>query len=171
MINEKLANIRMLVMDVDGVLTDGTLYFGENGEYLKPFNVKDGAGIVYLHRAGITTAVITGRDSKAVKARIDNLQIPHFYSGTHDKPAALEDIISKTGLSTEHIAYIGDDLADLAVMNMCGLRFAPPGSCEEILEICDITIKTPAGKGAVREAAELILKASGAWEDIVQYYS
>lgn len=168
--HEKLAGIRMFVMDVDGVLTDSTLYFTENGEWMKGFSTLDGSGIEFLHRSGITTAVITGRNSPSACARARDLGIAHIYSGVSPKLPVFEKLLETAGISHEETAYIGDDLADIPPMKASGVSFAPAESAREAKEAADIVLTRSGGRGAVREACEMILKASGKWEALLKQF-
>jgi YrbI family 3-deoxy-D-manno-octulosonate 8-phosphate phosphatase len=160
--NEQRArNIRLVVMDVDGTLTDGAMYYSASGEDLKRFSTRDGMGITLLHRSGIGTAIITSETSPIVTARSAKLRIEDVLLGSHDKTTTLLDLARRKGLSAEHIAYIGDDVNDLHVMGICGLTACPSDAVSSIRDIAHIVCARPGGNGAVREFAEYILLAQG----------
>ncbi|MFC1479761.1 KdsC family phosphatase [Planctomycetota bacterium] len=167
---DRLAQIRLVVMDVDGVLTDGTLYFMKDGSSIKAFNAYDGAGIVHLHNSGIQTAIISGRESPEINVRAGELGIQYIYTGIDSKLPVFETILDKTDIKHEEAAYIGDDLADIPPMRASGVSFAPPNSVPEVQETADIVLTRRGGQGAVREAAEMILKASGKWDSVLKDY-
>jgi 3-deoxy-D-manno-octulosonate 8-phosphate phosphatase (KDO 8-P phosphatase) len=162
---ERLArDVRLMVLDVDGVLTDGGLYYDEDGCVMKRFNVQDGLGIKLGPRAGIEFAVITGLESPAVKRRVSELGIGHYYYGHHRKVPAMREISEKTGIPFAHMAYVGDDWVDAAPMSMVGLPIAVPNARPEILKLAAWTTRAPGGHGAVREALEFVLRAQGKLE-------
>ena len=156
-------NIKLLIMDIDGVLTDGSLFFDNNGEEYKAFSARDGLGMKMLYEGGLKAALITGRKSSLVVHRANNLKIPLdlVYQGYHDKRPALDDILKKTGLSQEQVAYIGDDLIDVPIIRKVGLGIAVGDAHDFVKKHADyITIKN-GGHGAAREIIELILDAQG----------
>lgn len=150
-------NIKMLVMDVDGTLTDGTIYISPSGEAMKAFNVKDGYGIVQARRKGIIPVIITGRKSQIVEERAKELKITELYQGIEDKLAQLKKVAGKYGVSSEQIAYIGDDLNDLECVEFCGLTGCPADAVEEIQRKVHYVCSHDGGKGAVREFLDKIL--------------
>lgn len=162
--------IRMLVLDVDGVLTDGTIYMGNDGEMFKGFNAKDGMGISYALRNGIEVCIITGRTSEIVRRRAAELGITCVREGVRDKAAALAQIAEDYKLELEEIAYIGDDLNDLAPMYSCGLSFAPADAADAVLDLCDYVLDNAGGRGAVREAIDLLLIAQDKLDGIIDSY-
>jgi len=152
-----MSNIKLLVMDVDGTLTDGKIYTSENGELCKAFNVKDGYGIAQiLPKLSITPVIITGRSSKIVEKRAADLGITHVYQGISDKLAMLKSIATEMSLRSEEIAYIGDDLNDLACIEFCGFTACPADAVFEVLREVDHICKRDGGCGAVREFIDLI---------------
>lgn len=151
-------NIKLFVMDVDGTLTDGKIYMSANGELCKAFNIKDGLGIKKLRDAGIIPAIITGRKSDIVAQRAQELGIEEVYQGVDTKEKCLEKLVSKYQIDYENVAYIGDDENDLAVMQMVGVSFAPADAVSAVREYVDYVLSLDGGNGAVREAAEMILK-------------
>lgn len=151
--------IRALVMDVDGTLTDGGIYICESGESFKKFNVKDGYGVHnLLPQYGIIPIIITGKKSSIVAIRAAELGIDHIIQGSKDKVADLSMIAKELGLLFEQIAYIGDDLNDLDVMKMVGIKGCPSDAANEIISICDYVCKKQGGDGAVREFIEWMIK-------------
>lgn len=152
-------SIRLLLLDVDGVLTDGKLYFGNSGEELKAFNTLDGHGIKMLKSVGIDVGIITGRSSNALEKRAGDLGITLLIQGREDKGNALDEILSTRSLSTEQIAYAGDDFPDLAVMRRVGLSFSVPGGHPEVRGMAHAVTGVSGGNGAVREICDFILQA------------
>lgn len=154
-------DVRLMVLDVDGVLTDGGLYYDESGCVMKRFNVQDGLGIKMAPQAGIDFAVITGLESPAVKRRVTELGIAHYYPGHHRKAPILREISEKTGIPFAHMAYVGDDWVDAEPMAMVGLPIAVPNARPEILKLAAWTTRAAGGQGAVREAIDFVLRAQG----------
>ena len=161
---EKLAKIKMLAMDVDGTLTDGAMIF-YNTEQVKSFNVYDGLGIRLAINCGLGIAWITGNASTAVTERARVLGVEDVYEGSRSKSAALNNLASRHNLSLEEIAYIGDDLNDLPAFERAGFCFAVSNAADELKRRADMVTRRAGGHGAVREAIEAILKAKGQWED------
>lgn len=156
--------IKLVLLDVDGTLTDGGIYRGNNGEELKRFNVKDGYAIVNAQKLGIEFGIITGRKSELVEIRAKELKIKYLYQGISEKTVILEEIMKKDGLSKEEIAYMGDDLNDLLIMKKVGLSGTPKDAVDEVIQVADFVSKKNGGSGAVREFIEHILKKDGKWE-------
>ncbi len=154
----KLRNIKLLTLDVDGVMTDGGVYIGESGDRFKKFNIQDGYGIVKLQQRGIKVGIITGGNSKMVQRRADELNISDVYQNYDDKLVAYEKIKSKHRLSDDEIAHIGDDELDLGILARVGFSAAPSDGVPRVLEAVDYVCKRSGGKGAVREVIELILQ-------------
>lgn len=146
-----MKKIKMLVMDVDGTLTDGKIYIGENGEIMKAFNVKDGYAIVSLKDYNITPVIITGRKSKIVEMRAKELKITELHQGVSDKLTLLKEIAKSYNVNQEEIAYIGDDLNDLECIEFCGLSACPSDAIDLVKEKVNYVCKQSAGNGAVRE--------------------
>jgi 3-deoxy-D-manno-octulosonate 8-phosphate phosphatase (KDO 8-P phosphatase) len=157
----KAQGIRVVFFDVDGVLTDGGLYFSEQGEALKRFHTLDGHGLKLLQRAGITPVVITGRDSNALRVRLAALGIEHAHFGTEDKLPAAEQTLQTLGFTWAQAAGMGDDWPDLPVLTRCGFVCAPPNAQAEVLAVADVVTVRAGGAGAVRELCDLLLVASG----------
>ena len=156
--------IKLVLLDVDGTLTDGGIYRGNNGEELKRFNVKDGYAIVNAQKLGIEFGIITGRRSELVEIRSNELKIKYLYQGISEKTVILKEIMQKTGLKKEEIAYMGDDLNDILIMKQSGLTGAPKDAANEVIQIADFVSEKNGGSGAVREFVEYILKKDGKWE-------
>ena len=149
--------IKMLVMDVDGTLTDGKIYMGSDGEVFKAFDVKDGYAIAHLHEVGIIPVIITGRKSKIVENRAKELNIKEVYQGVSDKVEKLKEVAKDNGVLLEEVAYIGDDLNDLDCMGICGLSACPNDAIDEVIQNVNYICKHSGGNGAVREFIEYIL--------------
>ena len=165
-----LQKIKLLALDVDGVLTDGTIYISPAGEVFKGFNAKDGMGISCALRNNLQIAVITGRQSPIVERRCEELGIQLFMQGVKDKRLALQKMAQELGLTREEIAYMGDDLNDIPAFKASGLNFVPADGSIEVLAVADIITKAKGGRGAVREAITMILAAQDNWEQIVNSY-
>jgi len=149
--------IRMLVMDCDGTMTDGRVYVGRRGEALKVFSMRDGHGIGMLRRAGIYTALITGEDSRITQMRAKKLRIDDLCMGVADKGVVLQMLLSRRCLFARQVAYIGDDLNDLSAMCIAGLSFAVADAAGAVKDAADVLLSRPGGRGAVREACDMIL--------------
>jgi 3-deoxy-D-manno-octulosonate 8-phosphate phosphatase (KDO 8-P phosphatase) len=162
--------VKLLIFDVDGVLTSGQLLFGPDGEALKVFHAHDGLGISTAHRAGLKTAVITGRESEMVRRRGSELSITDICQGAKDKVIHLTELLDKHNLTADEVAYTGDDLNDLAVMARVGLAFAVANAAPEVKAAAHHVTVRPGGDGAVREVVELILKAQGKWAAVVESF-
>lgn len=162
--------IRVLFLDVDGVLTDGGLYFSEAGETLKRFHTLDGHGLKLLQRVGITPAVITGRDSKPLRLRLDALGIKHAHFGTEDKRPAAEATLQALGLDWTQAAAMGDDWPDLPMMTRCALACAPANAQVEVIAQAHYVTRLRGGEGAVRELCDLLMVASGRYAQLLQEY-
>lgn len=158
---DSAADIRLVICDVDGVLSDGLIYMGNNGEELKAFNVRDGYGIRCLITEGIHVAIITGRQSKLVADRAATLGIEHLYQGQSDKLIAFEKILSDLNLQPNQVAYIGDDLIDWPVMAKVGLSVAVADAHPILLQRAQYVTRIVGGRGAVRELCDLILQSQG----------
>jgi 3-deoxy-D-manno-octulosonate 8-phosphate phosphatase (KDO 8-P phosphatase) len=169
-IEERARAVRMIVFDVDGVLTDGSLFYGDQGEEYKAFNSRDGHGIKMLRASGVETGIITGRTSQVVLHRARNLGIVHIFQGAEDKLDAFRGLLASTGLEPSQIAYMGDDLVDLPVMNRCGLAITVPDAPEEVKARCQVVTQAGAGRGAAREACELIMRAQETWATQLALY-
>lgn len=163
---ERAERVRLIVMDVDGVMTSGQIIYGSGGLELLTFDVKDGFAIVAAHRMGLLTALITGRTSEALARRAKELGISEVYQGCVDKLKAYKGVLARYGLSDEAVTYIGDDLPDLPVLARAGLKVAVANASEEVKAKADYVTINEGGRGAVREVIELILHAQGLWGKI-----
>ena len=156
--------VRLAIFDVDGVMTDGTLYLGEHGESFKAFNILDGHGVKMLQSAGVAAAIISGRSSEAVARRARELAIAHVVQGAADKVAAFEQLAGGLGIAAAACAFVGDDLPDLAVMRRCGFAVAVANAVDAVKESAHYVTRASGGRGAVREFCELVLAAQGQLE-------
>ena len=170
LLTASLQKIKLLALDVDGVLTDGSIYISPAGEVFKGFNAKDGMGISCALRSGLQIAVITGRQSPIVERRCEELGITLLQQGVKDKRLALEQMAQKLGLVREEIAYMGDDLNDIPAFKASGLNLVPADATIEVMAVADIITKASGGRGAVREAITMILAAQDNWNVIVNSY-
>lgn len=161
MLTSRAKLIRLMAFDVDGVMTDGGLYLSDSGEEFKRFNSLDGHGIKMLRASGVEVAIITGRTSRCVEMRAQNLGIQHVYQGVERKLDAMVDLLDKLKLSRDAAAYMGDDVVDLCVMRHVGLAISVPESPQLVREHSDYVTQRNGGHGAVREACELIMSAQG----------
>jgi len=164
---KRARNLKLMIFDIDGVMTDGTLYYSERGEELKAFNVQDGLGIKMLKQCGVDVALITGRRSRAVELRAANLDIAHLYQGAEDKRAAYAALLEKLGISPEQCGCMGDDLPDLALITRCGFAATVPAAPEAVRSRAHYVTHVRGGHGAVREVCEFILRAQGALDRAV----
>ncbi|MDD3375488.1 MAG: HAD family hydrolase [Candidatus Omnitrophica bacterium] len=162
-LKEKIKKIKVLVMDVDGVLTEGKLIFDGESRELKAFNVQDGYGIVILKRAGIKTAIITAGNSKVVKVRADYLHIDKLYSGAYPKIISYEKMLKLFKVKESEVCFVGDDLTDCQILKRVGFSVSVKNAVSEVKKITDYTTKYCGGDGAIREVIELILKTQKKW--------
>lgn len=164
--------VRLLVFDVDGVLTDGRLYLGDDGQEYKAFHSLDGHGMKMLRQSGVDMAIITGRTSQVVLHRCRNLGIDPalVHQGVGDKKAAYETLLAQVGLQPEQVAFMGDDVVDLPVMLRCGLAITVPAAPCEVQQHAHLVTTRAGGMGAVREACEFIMKAQGTWAGLLAHY-
>jgi 3-deoxy-D-manno-octulosonate 8-phosphate phosphatase (KDO 8-P phosphatase) len=153
------ARIQLLLLDVDGVLTDGRLWYDADGREIKSFHVRDGYGIVQLQAAGITVAVISGRASTAAAARLAELGVPHVFLGRNDKKVVFDALLAELGIAAERVACVGDDTTDLEIMQLSGLGITVADAHPEVLAKAMWTTRQGGGRGAVREVCELLLAA------------
>jgi 3-deoxy-D-manno-octulosonate 8-phosphate phosphatase (KDO 8-P phosphatase) len=167
----KAQGVRVAFFDVDGVLTDGGLYFSESGETLKRFNTLDGHGLKLLQRAGIVPVVITGRDAKALRVRLQALGIEHAHFGTEDKRPAAEQTLAKLGFKWSQCAAMGDDWPDLPVMQRSAFACAPANAHVEVRAAAHLVTQARGGDGAAREFCDILLVASGQYAALLQGYT
>ena len=163
--------IKLLVLDVDGVLTDGGIILDGGDNEFKSFHVRDGHGIRMLMRAGINVALITGRHSKVVERRAKELGINEIFQKCHDKTIAYRELADKYSLQDHEIAYVGDDVVDISVLKMCGFPVAVSDAEDEVKSSVRMITKKGGGKGAVREVCNFLLRAKGLWEGMVDGYA
>ncbi|GAB4436988.1 MAG: HAD hydrolase family protein [bacterium] len=162
--------VKLLLMDVDGVLTDGRIIYDSDGRELKFFHVRDGHGLKLISRYGVKTGIITGRNSSIVNKRAAELGIEIVYQNAKDKKVVIEEILKEQKLKPEEVAYIGDDIVDIPVFRRVGFRVTVPDAPYEVRDEVDYITLNYAGKGAVREVCEIILKAKGLWVEIIGKY-
>jgi 3-deoxy-D-manno-octulosonate 8-phosphate phosphatase (KDO 8-P phosphatase) len=165
-----LADIELLAMDVDGVLTDGTLIINADGTESKSFNSLDGHGIRLWQRAGLKAALISGRASEPTEIRAKQLQIEYVFQDCHHKLSVFKELIERLGLSPEKVAYVGDDVTDLPTIRYAGFGVAVANAVDEVKRYADYITVRPGGSGAVREVIEYILKNSGKWQQLMTRY-
>jgi 3-deoxy-D-manno-octulosonate 8-phosphate phosphatase (KDO 8-P phosphatase) len=164
------AEIKILALDVDGVLTDGTLIINADGSESKFFNSLDGHGIRMWQRAGLKVALISGRASVPTERRAEQLEIEYVFQDCHYKLPVVEQLLDKLGLEPENMAFVGDDLTDMPVMRYAGFGIAVANAVDEVKQCADYVTTRPGGSGAVREVIEYILKNSGRWRELMERY-
>lgn len=169
-LDQRAAKIRLLCTDIDGVLTDGTLRYGQEPGHTKAFHVRDGAAIKWLQRAGIPVAFISGLEAAATRNRAQDLGVVDCFAGHLDKLPVLDELCAKYGLSYDQVAHLGDDLPDLPLLRRVGLACAPSDAAEEVKAACHWVAPIPGGHGILRQVAEKILKAQGRWAETVGKY-
>jgi len=165
---DKARGIRMLILDVDGVMTSGSIIMDQHGDEWKAFNVRDGHGIKMLQRAGISIAIITGRSSRVVTARAQDLGIEFVIQGCLNKAEGLADLEQQSGIPAQYCAMMGDDVLDLPPMYRCALSLAPADAHQAVCSHVDWISDANGGHGAIRQAAEGLILATGAWDDVIQ---
>ena len=163
----RASRIRLLILDIDGVLTDGRLYFDAKGESLKVFHVRDGHGIKMAQRGGLEVALVSGRRSDAAYHRARELGISRFYEGVRDKVTILEELLAALHLKAAEVAAVGDELVDLPLFHRVGLAVAVADAVPEVVAVAHWVTSLPGGRGAVREVCDLILKARGKWQELL----
>ena len=169
-LEQRLQNIRLLLSDVDGVLTDGGIHLDNQGIESKTFHVRDGLGIKMWQRAGHRFGIITARSSHLVKIRMNELGVDLVRQGTGNKREVGEKLLAESGLPTEQVCYIGDDLSDLGLLKYVGVAVAVADAADEVRQVADLVTQQPGGRGAVRELIETILKAQQRWNELVETY-
>ena len=166
----KIRKVKLLISDVDGVLTDGRIIVNDEGIESKQFNVRDGHGLKMLSRYGMDTVLVTGRKSKTVEWRAADLAISELHQGIWDKGAVFDEIIKRRGLLPEETACIGDDLVDIPMMRKAGFSVAVADAAADVLRVADFVTVHRGGKGAIREVCDLILKVQSRWDDVAAHY-
>ena len=169
-LEERAARVKLLLMDCDGVLTDGRIWLFDNGEEQKGFHTHDGLGIELWHRAGLKSGIISGRTSSAVERRARALGMSFIWQGCEDKQKAFADTLAQSGLTNAEVAFVGDDLIDIPLMLQSGLGIAVADAAVEAHDRAHYVTHAHGGQGAIREVIELILKAQGRWDDLVKRY-
>ncbi|MCL4740395.1 MAG: phenylphosphate carboxylase subunit delta [Burkholderiaceae bacterium] len=164
---EKAKDVKLVILDVDGVMTDGRIVIDDNGLEQRNFDIKDGFGVVALQMTGVEVAIITSKKSGSVRHRAEELKIKRFHEGIRKKTEPYEQILAEMGITDAQVAYVGDDLVDLAMMKRVGLPIAVADAVDEVREAAAYVTRARGGHGAVREAAEMILKAQGKWDAIL----
>jgi 3-deoxy-D-manno-octulosonate 8-phosphate phosphatase (KDO 8-P phosphatase) len=164
---QRCAAIEVLILDVDGVLTDGGIVYGNDGNEVKRFHVRDGAGLKLWHRAGKRTGIVTGRTSKLVETRAAELGIDLMIQGADDKLSAFRRLLKRADAVPRNVCYVGDDLPDLPPLCHCGLAVAVADACPEVRESAHYITRAAGGRGAVREIIEVLLRRQGAWQGAV----
>jgi 3-deoxy-D-manno-octulosonate 8-phosphate phosphatase (KDO 8-P phosphatase) len=169
-IKDKLKGIRLLVLDVDGVMTDGRIIMDDAGREIKNFNVRDGHGIKILQRCGVKVAILTGRKSKVVEHRAKDLEIKYVYQKVYNKKEVFEKMLIKNKLTADAVGFIGDDIVDVPVLKRVGFSVAVADALDVVKKSVDYVAKNKGGNGAVREICEMILQAQGQWPEIAARY-
>jgi 3-deoxy-D-manno-octulosonate 8-phosphate phosphatase (KDO 8-P phosphatase) len=169
-IERRASHIKLLLMDCDGVLTDGRLWLTEDGDEQKSFNTKDGLGLDLLHRAGLKSGVISGRTSKPLARRARELGVEFVRQGDPNKVEAFEEVLRLAGVEEDEVAFIGDDLTDIPLMQRAELAVAVADAVEETRSVAHYVTRAEGGRGAAREVIEMILKSQGLWNDLVEDY-
>jgi 3-deoxy-D-manno-octulosonate 8-phosphate phosphatase (KDO 8-P phosphatase) len=167
---ERARQVRLVIFDVDGVLTDGSLFLGDDGQEYKAFNSRDGHGMTMLRQTGVVLSVITGRSSEVVRIRMESLGVAHVYQGRRDKLPAYEELKATLGLADEAIAYVGDDVVDLPVMRRVGLAIAVADAHPLVHRHAHWQTPSRGGRGAGRDVCELIMEAQGTLSDMMSHY-
>jgi 3-deoxy-D-manno-octulosonate 8-phosphate phosphatase (KDO 8-P phosphatase) len=170
-LTQRLTAIKLLAFDVDGVLTDGGIWFSAAGDELVRFDVHDGAGFTLARRVGLRLAVITGRDTPAVRRRMEMLSVDEYHPGIRDKGLVIRNLRTKYGLGRDAVLFMGDDLLDLPAFAEAGVTAAPASAVEEVRRSVDHVAVRPGGAGAAREVVELVLKAQARWEEAVRLFA
>ncbi|MCX5699511.1 MAG: HAD-IIIA family hydrolase [Candidatus Omnitrophica bacterium] len=166
----RFRKVKLLLLDVDGVLTDGRIIYDSSGKDSKFFDVHDGLGVFCLHKFGINTVIITAKNSKAIRPRAKDMRVAEVFADIFPKDAVLDKILKKYRVSAQEICFVGDDLVDLSLMRKIGLPVAVANASSEVKEAAIYVTDCRGGRGAVREVAELILKSQGKWKDVLEFY-
>lgn len=167
---ERVKKVRLLMLDVDGVLTDGRIIYDSSGRELKLFDVHDGMGVYLLKKAGIPTILITAKGSRAIRPRAKDMQVAEVFQNISPKSSVLDKVSRKYNVAEEEICFVGDDLVDLCLLKRVGFPVAVANACREIKESACFTTSKEGGRGAVREVAEMILKTQNKWQGVFKLY-
>ena len=170
-VERRAAGVKLLLMDCDGVLTDGRITLVEGGDEQKSFHTRDGHGLVLLHRAGLRSGIISGRTSQLVSMRAADLGIAYVRQGAHDKLAAFDDLLAEAGVGPSEVAFVGDDVVDIPLMRRSALAVAVADAGRDTRADAHYVTRLPGGFGAVREVCELVLKAQGRWDELMKRYT
>jgi 3-deoxy-D-manno-octulosonate 8-phosphate phosphatase (KDO 8-P phosphatase) len=163
-----LSALRLLVLDVDGVLTDGTVILGAGAEELKAFHTRDGAGLALWRDAGFAMTFLTGRSGEAVRRRARELRIARIWEGVRDKSAAFDEILAHFGVEAREVAVMGDDVPDLRILERAGFSAAPSDCAVDVAKRVDLVVRSPGGRGAARDLVEHLLRATGRWDALLE---
>ncbi|MEI7591401.1 MAG: HAD hydrolase family protein [Deltaproteobacteria bacterium] len=166
----KIKKIKLLLTDVDGVLTDGKIVVSDSGCESKNFDVRDGHGIRLLIRSGIDVIILTGRASALLKIRTNDLGISEIHQGVWNKLTCFEEIANRRGIAFDEVCFIGDDIVDVPLLRRVGVSFAPANAVDEVKKVVSHVTAKDGGNGAVREVCEMILKGNGSWQNIIAHY-
>ena len=166
----RAAHVRLMIFDVDGILTDGSLHYGAEGEAIKTFNVLDGHGIKLLQQSGVATAIISARKSPIVARRATDLGIAHVHQGVHDKRSAFEDLLAACGLGMDQCGFVGDDVIDLPILLRVGFAASVPNAHAEVVTRVHYVTQASGGRGAAREICDLLLHAQGNYDNAIAPY-
>jgi 3-deoxy-D-manno-octulosonate 8-phosphate phosphatase (KDO 8-P phosphatase) len=166
----RAAKVRLMIFDVDGILTDGSLHYGADGELIKTFNVLDGHGIKLLQASGVATAIISARKSALVARRAGDLGIAHLFQGVHDKRTAFEQLLAQTGIAADACGFVGDDVIDLPILLRVGFAASVPNGHPEVQSRVHYVTRAPGGRGAARELCDFILRAQGNYDAAIAPY-
>lgn len=170
-LRRRAEQLEWLLLDVDGVLTDGTIFMSGRGETIKAFNVKDGLGIKIARQVGLKVGILSARRSPALERRAAELGVDALMVGQEDKATAFDRFLDQQSISPGRVAFIGDDLNDLAVLGRCGLSFAPADAAEEVRALAHVVVSAPGGRGAVRQMIEHVLEARDDWKSVLSSFS
>lgn len=170
-LSSRCAGIDLLLLDVDGVLTDGGIVYADNDVEVKRFHVRDGSGLKLWHRAGKRSAIISGRTSSVVAVRAAELGVAQVMQGAGDKRAAFAQVLAAAGVRPEQVCGVGDDVPDLPVLQQCGLAVAVADACADVRAAAHYVTRTPGGRGAVREVIELLLRCQGHWQAVIESFA
>jgi 3-deoxy-D-manno-octulosonate 8-phosphate phosphatase (KDO 8-P phosphatase) len=170
LLSQRCQAVEMLLLDVDGVLTDGRIIYADNDVEVKAFHVRDGSALKLWRMQGMRAGIITGRTSRVVEIRAAELGLDPVVQGAADKLAAFRDVLARTGHTRDQVCYVGDDMPDIPVLLNCGVAVAVADACPDVAACADYVTRTPGGGGAVREAVEWLLRCQGRWQTVLDQY-